>query len=118
MNVAIVGSRNYTNYDDFKWFVENALQTWDIDDIQVVSGGAQGADAMAEKWARQNNFPIKIFKPDWLKYGKAAGPIRNQQIIEYATHVIAFPSKTGKGTQDSIMRAKKLKRELIICPID
>ena len=64
------------------------------------------------------NFPIKIFKPDWLKYGKAAGPIRNQQIIEYATHVIAFPSKTGKGTQDSIIRAKKLNRKLIICPID
>lgn len=117
MIVDIVGSRNYTDYKQFKTFLQDALKTWP-DVIEVVSGGAQGADAMAERWARENNIPIKIFKPDWVKFGKAAGPIRNQQIIEYASHVIAFPSKTGKGTQDSIVRATKLKRELIICPID
>jgi len=114
MNVAIVGSRDYTNYDEFKWFVETTLQTWRLDDIQVVTGGAKGADSMAEKWAIENNLAIKIFKPDWLKYGKAAGPLRNQQIVENSTHVIAFPSKSGKGTQDTIIRAKKLGIEIAI----
>lgn len=116
MKLAIVGSRNYTDYAQFKTFLQDALKTWP-DVIQVVSGGAQGADAMAERWARENKIPIKIFRADWSQ-GKSAGPIRNQQIIEYATHVIAFPSKTGKGTQDSIVRAKKLKRPLIEIYID
>jgi hypothetical protein len=121
IKLAIVGSRNYTNYPQFSTFIQSTLSLWSITPsnlIEIVSGGAQGADLMAEKWAREHKIPIKIFKPDWNKWGKSAGPLRNQQIIEYATHVIAFPSKDGRGTQDSIARAKRLNRPLCEFTID
>jgi hypothetical protein len=121
IKLAIVGSRNYTNYTQFSTFLQSALSTWSITPhnlVEIVSGGAQGADLMAEKWAREHKIPIKIFKPDWNKWGKSAGPLRNQQIIEYATHVVAFPSKDGRGTQDSISRAKRLNHPLCEFAID
>jgi hypothetical protein len=121
MKLAIVGSRNYSNYQQFCQLIDEALAKWllGVTNVEeVVSGGAQGADLMAERWARERKIPVKIFRPDWNKWGKAAGPMRNQLIIEYATHVVAFPSKDGRGTQDSISRAKKLKRELYEFAID
>lgn len=75
IKLAIVGSRNYTNYPQFVNYLESALTYWTItssDILGIISGGAQGADRMAEKWARENNIPIIIFKPDWTKWGKAA----------------------------------------------
>jgi hypothetical protein len=121
VKLAIVGSRNYTNYLQFSELIQSALSLWSIsekDITNIVSGGAQGVDLMAEKWALEHNIPIKIFKPDWNLSGKSAGPLRNQQIIENATHVVAFPSKNGRGTQDSISRAKRMHRLLREFPID
>ena len=72
-----------------------------------MSGGAKGADTLAENWAEEYGIPITIFRPDWKAYGKAAGPIRNTDIVNECTHMIAFPSVKGKGTQDSIKKAKE-----------
>ena len=121
MKLAIVGSRNYSNYTQACQQIDIALSQWSkspSDVTEVVSGGAAGADKMAERWARERGIPVKVFKPDWDKHGKAAGPLRNQSIIEYATHVVAFPSREGRGTQDSISRAKKLNRMLHEFAID
>jgi hypothetical protein len=80
----------------------------------VVSGGAAGADTMGEKWARSNNVKdIRIYKPDWRKYGKKAGILRNKDIINDATHVVAFPSVESKGTFHSIRLAKDQGKKVI-----
>jgi len=50
---------------------------------------------------------MTIYLPLWEKLGRDAGPIRNGYIINDATHVLAFPSKTCRGTRDSINKAKK-----------
>jgi len=119
MKLAIVGSRNYTNYTQFSQQLDIALEKWgSIPVEEVISGGASGADSMAARWAWERGIPVRIFQSDWAKWGKAAGPMRNQLIIENATHVVAFPSKDSRGTQDSISRSKKLKRELYEFNID
>ena len=105
IRVAVVGSRNFNDYDLLKseldaFKLENGVDL-------IVSGGAKGADTFGEKWAKENNVPTKIYYPDWKTYGKAAGILRNKDIIDAATHVIAFPSKKGRGTQNSIKRAKE-----------
>lgn len=61
---------------------------------------------MAERYAKEHGHKLKIFKAEWNKYGLKAGPIRNTKIVEYCDILIAFPSKKGKGTQDSIRKAK------------
>jgi len=104
MKLAIVGSRTFNDYE----MVKDSLK--DLTITEIVSGGAKGADALAEKFAKVNNIPVKIFKPDWAKYGRGAGPVRNKQIVEYADKVIAFWDGESKGTKSSIdLATKELK---------
>jgi hypothetical protein len=84
----------------------------------IVSGGASGVDTMAEKYALDNEYDLLVFKPDWNKYGKTAGPLRNTQIVEYATHVIAFVSEKSVGTYDTINKAKNNQKMCKIIDID
>lgn len=72
---------------------------------EVVSGGASGADSEGERWAESNRIPIKRFPADWGSHGKAAGPIRNEEMASYATAVVLFPG--GKGTASMFGLAKK-----------
>lgn len=104
--LAIVGSRDFQDYDRLcevisEWCSEHGS----IDGI--VSGGCKGADTLAERYAADNKIPMEIHPPDWIRHGSRAGPVRNQKIVDSATHMIAFPSRNGRGTQDSIRKAEK-----------
>ena len=79
-------------------------------------GGADGADSLGERYANENNIETLIFLPDWKKHGKMAGFIRNTDIIENAELVVAFWDKTSKGTKDSIDKATKLGKKVLIIP--
>ena len=59
------------------------------------------------RWARDNNIPLEEFIPDWKNKGKAAGVMRNTDIVNACDRVLAFPSRNGKGTQDTIKKASK-----------
>ena len=73
--------------------------------FRVVTGGAKGADALAEAWARENHVPCVAVPADWATHGRAAGPLRNQKMLvdHQPVAVIAFPG--GRGTEDMIRRA-------------
>ena len=116
IKLAIVGGRDYNDYDAFKNIVNLYIKEIGEMPCQIVSGGAMGVDTMAEKYANENKIPTIILKPDWDKYGKKAGILRNTYIIEASTHVLALPTKKSIGTHDSINKAKKLGKELkVIC---
>lgn len=81
----------------------------------VISGAASGADALGVRWAQQARVPtIRTFPANWGKYGTAAGPIRNQQMIDEGRPdlVVAFPG--GRGTDDMVRRAIAAEVECII----
>jgi len=85
----------------------------------VISGGCRGADAMGERWARANGVPVVIFEPDWEAHGRAAGPARNAQIVDACAALIAFPNPhTGRGTQDSIRRARRAGKPVVEVPVE
>lgn len=73
----------------------------------IIEGGATGADALAAAWAKLEGVPTERFPADWKAHGRAAGPIRNQQMIDEGKPdlVVAFPG--GRGTADMVRRAKK-----------
>lgn len=73
----------------------------------LVHGGASGADDLAGQWARHRGVHWKAYPAYWQSEGKAAGPKRNQRMLDDAEPhlVIAFPG--GKGTADMIQRANK-----------
>lgn len=119
--LAIVGSRNMYDYEEFCSVIEDALINFGIDltEIEyVVSGGAKGADKLAEIWAKEREIKTVIFKPNWEKYGRSAGVLRNKDIIDLADLCIAFPSMKGAGTQSSINLAKKKQIPLHVHYID
>jgi predicted Rossmann fold nucleotide-binding protein DprA/Smf involved in DNA uptake len=61
MKIAVIGSRGFNDVQ----LLEVKLDTIKNLIIELISGGAQGADTLAEAWALANNIPIKLFKPDW-----------------------------------------------------
>ena len=116
MSLAIVGSRNFSNYSLLEKKVLEFITDKKI--TTIVSGGAKGADHLAELFARAQNLELHIFLPDWKKYDLLAGPVRNSQIIEISDYLIAFPSRTGRGTQDSIKKAQRKGIPVMIHYID
>jgi hypothetical protein len=113
MKLAIIGSRNFIDYDNLK---NTVLSIFFIDSIdEIVSGGAKGADSLAERFSREvlNKEP-KVFPADWDKHGKAAGNIRNNDIIDYADEVIAFwDGRTERcGTYNAMALARKQNKPL------
>uniref|UniRef100_A0A6C0BN01 YspA cpYpsA-related SLOG domain-containing protein n=1 Tax=viral metagenome TaxID=1070528 RepID=A0A6C0BN01_9ZZZZ len=121
MKLAIVGSRDFQNEVQFNDWMREALAEWSAETtppILVVSGGARGADSLGEKWANARGIETLIFKPDWKTHGKRAGILRNYDIISAATHVIAFPSRHGRGTQHSIRVAREQQKPVLVYWID
>jgi len=103
MKVIIAGSRKETNYD----VVKNAIEFSEYKITTVISGGCRGVDKFGEQWAKENKIPLQVFKADWAKYGRAAGPKRNRQMAEEADALIAILYPKSRGTNDMIKTALK-----------
>ncbi len=110
----ICGSRSFNDYSFIKTKLDVFFQDKNKDDYEIVSGGALGVDKLAELYAKNNNIKNVIFLADWRK-GKQAGPIRNQQMVDYSDEVIAFWDSESKGTKSTIDKAKvkELKTHII-----
>lgn len=117
--LGISGWRKFNDYDLFRQELVKAVNEFDAGEITaIVSGGARGADALAERFAREHKIPIHIFKPDWKQLGKSAGPLRNADIVAKCTHLLAFPNlEEGKGTQDAIKKARAKGKPVYECPV-
>lgn len=91
-------------------FVMDALWGLDPKTVTIIAGGAPGADSLANLAAVKLGLPIIVFKAEWDKYGKSAGPIRNQQMLDQKPDlVVAFHSTLGitPGTLDMVTRAQR-----------
>jgi hypothetical protein len=75
--------------------------------LRLVSGGARGADEMAQVLAGDEEIQIQVFLADWAHLGKGAAFARNQLIVDAADAVLAFfgPGEKSHGTLDTIRRA-------------
>lgn len=102
MNYAIIGSRSFQNYEMLKIVCNRLVRETDT----IVSGAASGADILGKQYAIERKLNYIEFPADWNKYGKRAGFIRNQQIVDESDFVIAFWDGISKGTQHSIDLAK------------
>jgi hypothetical protein len=88
---------------------------WMPNGLIIIQGGAKGADAVAADWAIVNWVPQEEYKADWNKYHRAAGPIRNKQMLDTGIDlVIAFPVGEARGTNHMIGIAKKAGVEVRI----
>ncbi len=113
MKLAVVGSRTWNQYLQ----LENVLCKLYPPPTEIVSGGAAGVDTLASTFAKAYGLPLTVFKPDWKQFGKAAGAIRNQEIVDYCDQLIAFWDGKSKGTVISIHMAAKAGKLLRIVEV-
>lgn len=104
--IIIAGSREFNDYELLKRKMDEYLEGQDPYDLEIISGTAQGADQLGERYASEHRIMLHYFPADWRKYGKAAGPIRNEQMAKYAAekqgYLFAFWNGTSRGTKNMI----------------
>ncbi len=72
---------------------------------RIVHGAATGADSMAGDLGERLSVDVVTCPADWKKHGRAAGPIRNKEMLAHKpAKVIAFPG--GRGTQNMKNQAR------------
>ncbi|HYE75101.1 MAG TPA: SLOG family protein [Blastocatellia bacterium] len=109
MLVLITGDRNWTNYESIYKRLKKLPKT-----AIIMHGCARGADILAQKAARKLKLKYKRYPAKWKLYGRAAGPIRNREMLDKNPDlVIAFhPNiKKSRGTKDCLNEAKRRKFE-------
>lgn len=105
MKVIVAGSRNFNNYSLLEKTLNSFSETHGS--IEIVSGGARGADTLGERYAKEHNCPLKVFPAEWDKFGKGAGYIRNAEMAAYADALVAFWDGQSKGTKHMIELAQR-----------
>ncbi len=113
--VVIAGGRDYDNYEEAKSFISNCLSlVRKRSQITIVSGEANGADAIAERYAKENGFLFKEYPAQWHLYGRSAGPRRNEKMAQIADYVICFWDGKSPDTKSMIAFAQKYNRPIRI----
>lgn len=124
MKVAIIGSRSFNDYD----LLQQVMSEFPTQIDCIISGGAHGADALAERYAIENNIPFREYKARWgdlnqepckikvnkwgKKYNALAGHNRNTLIIEDCDAVVAFWDGSSNGTRDSLDKARSMGKRI------
>jgi len=116
VTIAIVGSRCWPGQQigaiTYK-IGQLALQfSGMLEDITIISGGAPGVDTWAEHIAKDFGLQTRIYPADWKTHGKAAGYLRNEEMVKAADIVIAFWDGESKGTKLTIDLALKYRKVL------
>lgn len=127
MRVIIAGSRNFNDYNFLKqqcisifWELNKKKYNTKRENIEIISGTAQGADKLGETFAKEYNLKLNQFPANWNKYGKSAGYRRNIDMAKYAKHdfelgvLIAFWDGISRGTKHMIDIAKKENLKVFI----
>jgi ABC-type Fe3+-hydroxamate transport system substrate-binding protein len=109
VKVIVCGGRDYWDADFAFWYLDELLDAAVSiipDDFEIIEGGARGADALAFAWAMERGIKCTTVNANWDKYPKAAGPIRNGEMLKLDPDlVVAFPG--GRGTANMIQQAEK-----------
>lgn len=115
--IAIIGSRDFNNYNYVESKVKELMPKEDLEFI-IVSGGARGVDTLAEQFANKYGYKKEIYRAKWHSHGKCAGYLRNHDIVRHADMVIAFWNGISKGTKHTINIAKNGERIVYVIRVD
>lgn len=105
--VIIAGGRYFSDYELLKEKCDEFLKDKTSEEIVIINGHASGADSLGERYAQEKCYKIETYPADWKKYGRAAGPIRNEQMSNIANALIAFWDGKSKDTKSMLNLAKK-----------
>jgi len=105
INVVVAGGREYENYPELSQKLDQTISQLNIPErmsVNIVSGGARGADTLAEKYAQERGLGLQVFPANWNEKGLSAGTLRNTQMAKEGDALVAFPG--GTGTENMIQQ--------------
>lgn len=108
MRVLVCGSRGYGRLD----LVRARVRMFDANTVLIV-GGARGPDLVAERVGREVGMDVRVFRPDWKRYGRSAGHRRNAEMVDELQRgpdprlVVAFHDGASHGTMGTIQEARR-----------
>jgi hypothetical protein len=98
VRILVTGSRDWDDIATICRELASAADGARNDSIVLVSGGAKGADAIAEMYAGAMDWGIEVYPADWEAHGRAAGPIRNIQMVDLGADIcVAFIKNNSRG---------------------
>lgn len=108
----VAGSRNFEDAKTLERVMNNIIAPYTFfDEIVVVEGGARGVDTMAREYAEKRGLEWIEIKPEWKRYGRAAGPKRNDEMVGMVSlnggEAVFFWDGKSKGTAQCIKSARK-----------
>lgn len=109
MKILVCGGRAWNDWTKLKTKLDE-VSSVNLGDVHIIEGGAMGADIMARQWAIGAKVPYTEVPANWKLHGKAAGPIRNRQMLDMAPNlVLAFhvDLAASKGTKDCVEEAQR-----------
>ncbi len=116
MTIGIVGSRGFDDWELFVKELEKTLADLQVD--RIVSGGADGADTMAARYAFERGIPLTVHEARWDLYRAKAGPKRNRLIVADADVIVAFWDGQSSGTRHTIKVANSLMKPVVVITVD
>lgn len=110
MKIIVAGSRTFNDYVKLKNKLDSILKNQK--DISIISGTANGADKLGERYATENHYKLEEYSAMWDIFGKSAGYKRNEEMAKVADACVIFWDGKSKGTKHMIDIAKKYKLKL------
>ena len=119
LRILVAGSRSFEDFETLSNVLTEFLAPFSKEKFSpvIISGTAKGADQLGEQYGIKHNIPIRRFPADWKRYGRAAGMIRNNQMLDHICEkgcvgaVVAFWDGKSKGTAHTISEAKRREVE-------
>ena len=104
LKVLVCGGRDYDQREHVFQVLDDVLDGMGV--IEIIEGGANGADRLRREWAISRHIPYRTFEADWKGEGRKAGPLRNSRMLNVGKPdlVMAFPG--GRGTADMARKAR------------
>jgi len=103
MRVLVCGGRDYDNAVQLQKYM-NTLDAAEGVSV-VIHGAARGADSLAGRWGISRRKEVIPYPADWRKHGRAAGPIRNKQMLDEGKPDLVIAFLGGRGTENMIKQA-------------
>ena len=102
IRLIIAGSRKWPWPNYLKQAITFYLGNYQPHEIEIICGEAAGPDSWGREWAEERGIRVTSFPADWDQYGNGAGYLRNKEMAEYGTHLLAFWNGESKGTQHMV----------------
>lgn len=111
----MAGCRNYNNYDEAKDYIDYCIGNIKNEHTLIfMSGNCRGADMLGVKYAIEKHYQVEYYPAKWSRYGKSAGPRRNEEMAQICDYVICFWDGKSKGTKSMIEFSKKYNKPIRI----